>query len=263
MGSLNPVIILPKAAELKGVEWAKTYSGSISLGAGQFCTKPGFIFGIKSTFLNEFIEVLSAEINKTDPICMLHPGIYEKYNNSRDAALQQEGLKSLSLEKSNGLPNYASPSVAVVSGAEFLTNKILHNEVFGPFSIVVQCENKQELNAIVKDLEGQLTGTVLAEEQDASGFAETIENLKNRVGRIIYNGVPTGVEVCPSMVHGGPYPASTDSRFTAVGVKSIERWVRPFSYQNWPDSLLPEELKNDNPLGILRNVDGKPTTDQI
>jgi NADP-dependent aldehyde dehydrogenase len=263
MGSLNPVIILPKAIENKGTEWAKIYSSSISLGAGQFCTKPGLIFGMKSVFLNEFIEVLSEEINEIDPICMLHPGIHEKYNLHRETALQQQGLKSLATKNKNRLPNYASPSIAVVNGAEFLKNKILHHEVFGPFSIVVQCENKQELNAIVKGLEGQLTGTVLAEEKDASEFAETIENLKNRVGRIIFNGVPTGVEVCPSMVHGGPYPASTDSRFTAVGVKSIERWVRPFSYQNWPNSLLPKELKNENPLGILRSVDGRSTSDQI
>lgn len=263
MGSLNPVIILPQAADKKGAEWAKTYSGSISLGAGQFCTKPGLIFGIKGASLDRFVEVLSEEINKIDPICMLHPGIFANYNNNRETALKQNGLESLAKDKTNGNPNYAAPSVATVNGSDFLKNKTLHHEVFGPFSIVVQCENQEELNDIVKGLEGQLTGTVLAESEDTQDFVKTIEFLKNRVGRIIFNGVPTGVEVCPSMVHGGPYPASTDSRFTAVGIHSIKRWVRPFSYQNWPDSILPDALKNQNPLGIIRNVDGKPSSDQL
>ena len=136
-------------------------------------------------------------------------------------------------------------------------------EVFGPYSLVVQCEDANQLEAIISKLEGQLTGTIIAESDEASNYAKVITALQNRVGRIIYNGVPTGVEVCPAMVHGGPYPASTDSRFTAVGIHSIKRWVRPFSYQDWPNNLLPEELKNENPLGISRTINGEQTTNTI
>ena len=146
--------------------------------------------------------------------------------------------------------------IATVEGKEFLENSTLHQEVFGPFSMVVQCEDENQLEEIISQLEGQLTGTVISDENEVANYPKVIAALQNRVGRIIFNGVPTGVEVCPSMVHGGPYPSSTDSRFTAVGIHSIKRWVRPFSYQDWPNNLLPDELKNENPLGISRYEDG-------
>ncbi len=129
--------------------------------------------------------------------------------------------------------------------------------------MVVQCKDANQLEGIISRLEGQLTGTLIADKDEASKYSGVIDALQNRVGRIIYNGVPTGVEVCPSMVHGGPYPASTDSRFTAVGTSSINRWVRPFSYQDWPNNLLPDELKNENPLGISRLVNNIRTSDNI
>ena len=160
-------------------------------------------------------------------------------------------------------PNYARQAIATVSGGAFLENKVLHQEVFGPFSMVVQCEDKQQLESIIANLEGQLTGTVIANIEEASHFTGVIDALKKRVGRIIFNGVPTGVEVCPSMLHGGPYPASTDSRFTAVGVHAIKRWIRPLSYQDWPNELLPQALKNENPLGISRLVNGQQSTAKI
>ena len=158
--------------------------------------------------------------------------------------------------------NYGRQAIATVEGTTFLDNSNLHQEVFGPFSMVVQCENKEQLEEIISKLEGQLTGTILAE-NELGDYSNIVDALQNRVGRIIFNGVPTGVEVCSAMVHGGPYPASTDSRFTAVGIESIKRWVRPFCYQSWPNELLPDELKNENPLKISRLVDGKKTTDII
>jgi NADP-dependent aldehyde dehydrogenase len=129
--------------------------------------------------------------------------------------------------------------------------------------MVVQCEDMRQLETIVSQLEGQLTGSLLAEESEILENSPLVEALQNRVGRLIFNGVPTGVEVCPSMQHGGPYPASTDSRFTAVGINSIKRWVRPVSYQNWPNTALPDALKKGNPLGILRTIDGKLRRDKI
>ena len=125
--------------------------------------------------------------------------------------------------------------------------------------MIVQCENASELETVIASLEGQLTGTVISDANEVANYPAVIATLQNRVGRIIFNGVPTGVEVCESMVHGGPYPASTDSRFTAVGIGSIKRWVRPFSYQDWPNNLLPNELKNDNPSNIFRVIDGLRT----
>jgi NADP-dependent aldehyde dehydrogenase len=157
----------------------------------------------------------------------------------------------------------ARQAVTTVEGDTFLKNPALHQEIFGPFTMVVQCKNKEQLEAIILKLEGQLTGTLIAEGKEVHTFSGVVDALRNRVGRIIFNGVPTGVEVCPSMVHGGPYPASTDSRFTAVGIDSIKRWVRPFSYQDWPNEILPDALKNENPLGIIRLVNNQLSTEAL
>ena len=150
-----------------------------------------------------------------------------------------------------------------VDGKNFLNNRNLHLEVFGPFSLIVECDNIEQLESIILNLEGQLTGTIISDNDELVSYKNIISALQSRVGRIIFNGVPTGVEVCESMVHGGPYPASTDSRFSAVGISSIKRWVRPFSFQNWPNYLLPDELKDENPLNIYRNIDGLRTKDKI
>ncbi len=263
MGSVNPVVILPEALRTKGESLAKTYAGSITLGTGQFCTNPGLLLGIKGESLNGFISNLSDEIVKIEPSCMLHPNIIGAYESNKARALAQSDLKVVADYDTEVQSNYARQTITTVEGKTFLNNTTLHQEVFGPFSMVVQCEDTNQLEEIISKLEGQLTGTLIADKNEASKYSGVIDALQNRVGRIIYNGVPTGVEVCPSMVHGGPYPASTDSRFTAVGVHSIKRWVRPFSYQDWPNDLLPDELKNENPLGISRLVNNKNTLDKI
>ncbi|WP_298545532.1 aldehyde dehydrogenase (NADP(+)) [uncultured Aquimarina sp.] len=263
MGSVNPVILLPKATASKGEGLAKTYAQSITLGTGQFCTNPGLILGIKGDALDKFISVLSDEIVKIEPSCMLHPNIIGNYEKNKANALQQNGLMVTAKYENDVAVNHARQTVTTVEGKTFLENATLHQEVFGPFSMVVQCADISELENIINNLEGQLTGTILAENEEADTYISVIEALQNRVGRIIFNGVPTGVEVCPAMLHGGPYPASTDSRFTAVGIDSIKRWVRPLSYQSWPNSLLPKELQNENPLKISRLVNGKQTHDTI
>ena len=263
MGSINPVVLMPEALNGKSESWAKTYAGSITLGSGQFCTNPGLILGIKGEGLNNFISVLAEEIVKVDPTCMLHPNILGNYERNKSVMLEQDGVKLMADFESETATNYGRQAVTTVDGATFLGNTKLHQEVFGPYSMVVQCDDIDQLEAIIAGLEGQLTGTIIAEDAELAANANVVEALQNRVGRIIFNGVPTGVEVCPSMVHGGPYPASTDSRFTAVGVTSIARWVRPFSYQNWPNELLPDALKNENPLGISRLVNNEQTRDKI
>ena len=263
MGSVNPVVLLPGALRERGETLSQQYAGSVTLGTGQFCTNPGLLLGIKGEELERFIQDLAQSIVEIEPSIMLHPNIVGAYERNKQKAMAQDGL-SLVAELTHDVPaNFARQAVTTVEGSTFLKNTTLHQEVFGPFTMVVQCEDASQLEEVVSRLEGQLTGTVIAGKDELSGYARLIEALQNRVGRIIYNGVPTGVEVCPSMVHGGPYPASTDSRFTAVGTYSIRRWARPFSFQDWPDELLPGELKNDNPLGIERMVNNVNTREGI
>lgn len=263
MGSINPVVILPKAVEKRSDELAKTYAKSITLGTGQFCTNPGLILGIKDQALQDFTERLADEIIKIEPSVMLHPNIIGAYEKNKELVSSQSGMRVVSEITEELQPNFARQIITTVDGKTFLENNKLHQEVFGPFSMVVQCQDAAELKEIITHLEGQLTGTLISEHDELPNYASLAEALKNRVGRLIYNGVPTGVEVVPAMLHGGPYPASTDSRFSAVGIHSIKRWVRPFSFQDWPNELLPDELKNENPLQISRLVNGKSTTDKI
>ena len=256
MGSVNPVVILPEALYKNGKNLAKTYAGSITLGTGQFCTNPGLLLGIKSAELTAFIQNLGKEILQIQPSVMLHPTIIGAYEANKDNTIAQNNIEVVAQYNDEVQPNFAQQVITTVEGQTFLDNSSLHQEVFGPFSMVVQCKDTRQLEEIISQLEGQLTGTIIAENDEIVSHSKIIEALQNRVGRIIYNGVPTGVEVSPSMVHGGPYPSSTDSRFSAVGINSIKRWVRPFSFQDWPNSLLPDELKDENPLGISRHEDG-------
>jgi NADP-dependent aldehyde dehydrogenase len=263
MGSINPVIILPKALRARGNQLAETYAKSITLGTGQFCTNPGLLLGIKGQELENFLNNLSEEIIKIEPSCMLHPNIIGAYENNKSKAVAQNNLTVIADYNADVKSNFAKQTITSVNGNTFLENTTLHQEVFGPYSIVVQCEDADQLEIIISKLEGQLTGTIISEEGEASNYSGVISALQNRVGRVIFNGVPTGVEVCPSMLHGGPYPASTDSRFTAVGIHSIKRWVRPLSYQDWPNNLLPDELKNGNPLDIFRLLNNQQTKSKI
>lgn len=254
MGSINPVLLLPNELKNNTSFWAKQYASSITLGTGQFCTNPGLIIGLESPELNSFASELASEILQIAPSCMLHSSIRKNYDEGQQELSLQKGVEILAIHEGKTKPNYAPQTVLRVSATEFLNNKTLSHEVFGPFSVLVVCETKEQMTTVINNLEGQLTGTIIAESKELSQYREVVEALKGRVGRLIFNGVPTGVEVCASMLHGGPYPASSDSRFTAVGIHAVKRWVRPISYQNWPNELLPEELKNENPLGISRTV---------
>ncbi|MEP3381723.1 MAG: aldehyde dehydrogenase (NADP(+)) [Maribacter dokdonensis] len=263
MGSINPVVLLPSALEQEGDTWATKYASSITLGAGQFCTNPGLILGVQGEHLNEFIDTLSKEILKLEPTTMLHPNIYAKYVEGKKELSEQDGVVITAEYKKDVKVNSGQPLILKVSGSDFFANTKLHREVFGPFSIVVMCKDGAEMEDIINHLEGQLTGTILGSEEELELNTGVVDALKGRVGRILFNGVPTGVEVNSSMVHGGPYPASTDSRFTSVGTSAIRRWVRPVSYQDWPNRLLPDALKNENPLGITRLIEGVYTNTEI
>jgi NADP-dependent aldehyde dehydrogenase len=194
---------------------------------------------------------------------MLHPNIKRAFEQGKQNAVAQEDTRVAAAYTGEVATNYAQQLVLMVSGTTFLRNTTLHQEVFGPFALVVQCRDRKELEAVISRLEGQLTGTVIATPEELPDYADILAALQGRVGRLIFNGVPTGVEVAPAMQHGGPYPATTDSRFTSVGTHAINRWVRPVSFQDCPDALLPDALKNANPLGIHRMVDGKLTRSSL
>ena len=256
MGSVNPVLIFPKKLGKEYAELAKQYAKSITVGSGQFCTNPGIIISFESDDFDLFIKKLVEEIEQISPSCMLHPNIYNAYNLGLEKIKQNSNVSELTREINITDKNFPKHVISSISAKKFIEDKSLQHEVFGPCSLIVTCQDDKEMYAVIESLEGQLTGTVLAENNDTFLTQEIIDALEVKVGRIIFNGVPTGVEVCESMTHGGPYPASTDSRFTAVGINSIKRWLRPVSFQDFPQSLLPEELKNGNPLNIKRNING-------
>ena len=263
MGSVNPVFLLPEKTRSSAEEIAKQYAASITLGAGQFCTNPGIIIGIDNDDLKTFTDTLSIEIKNIIPAPMLHAGIYKNYIEKKTIALSQPDVETLSAVETpeNGLSG--NPTIASTTAKTFLSNPLLQQEVFGPYSIIIRCADMNEMKAVATNLEGQLTSTLMATENDIINNNEFVEAVKNICGRLILNGVPTGVEVCLSMQHGGPFPATTDSRFTSVGADGIKRFARPIAFQNWPDNLLPDELKNHNPLNIWRTVDNHPGREKL
>jgi 2,5-dioxopentanoate dehydrogenase len=252
MSSINPVILLPETLKRDAEKTAGSLAGSITLGVGQFCTNPGLILAVEGEGLDRFVKALSAEIQKAMAGTMLHQGIADNYSKKLTQALAQKGVKveGQSLSESNS--SQGRPHVASVSANEFMKNPMLAEEVFGPFSLIVRCKGADELHSVVNRTHGQLTSTIIADEAELAKYTSLLNMLIEKAGRLVVNGVPTGVEVCPSMQHGGPFPATTDSRFSAVGTDAIKRFARPVAFQNFPDSLLPEELKEVNPLKIWR-----------
>jgi len=254
MSSINPVFLFPEKLQQSAVEVAKLYAGSITLGVGQFCTNPGLIIGIDNSDLQIFIDTLADEIKKTSPGEMLHAGIFKNYVEARANALAQQDVETIATSGVEPVFNQGVPTIASASAKAFINNPILHQEVFGPYSIVIRCTDINDMIEVTRRIEGQLTATLMATDNDIRNHSDLAELVKNICGRFILNGVPTGVEVCLSMQHGGPFPATTDSRFTSVGADGIKRFARPICYQNWPNELLPDELKNENPLKIWRTV---------
>lgn len=263
MGSINPVFLLPEKLQSSAEETAKVLAASVTLGVGQFCTNPGMILGIDGADLQQFISTMGGEISKTTPANMLHPGIAKAYAEKRTKAVSQNEVTVIAEAELPGNETCGSAIIATATADEFLNNEQLHQEVFGPYSLIVRCKDQEEMLAVAKQLEGQLTCTVMATENELPQYGELVEAIKDRCGRMILNGVPTGVEVCLSMQHGGPFPATTDPRFTSVGADGIRRFVRPVAYQSWPNALLPDELKDENPLGIYRTVNNELTRKKI
>jgi len=259
MGSVNPVFLMPEKLRSSAAEIATMYAGSITLGVGQFCTNPGIIIGIESEALQTFVHDLGKAIQQVAPAPMLHTGIVDAYKKNKGNALLQENVHLVAESETDVKENEGLPTIATASGQAFLNNPVLHQEVFGPYSIIIRCKDMPEMIEVAKNLEGQLTSTLMATENDIKENDALVEAVKNICGRFILNSVPTGVEVCLSMQHGGPFPASTDGRFTSVGADGIKRFARPIAFQNWNDNLLPDELKDENPLEIWRTVNNELT----
>ncbi|UKJ08985.1 aldehyde dehydrogenase (NADP(+)) [Solitalea lacus] len=255
MGSVNPVCLLPEKLEGEAVSLAKELAASITQGVGQFCTNPGLMIAIESDALVTFTEHLKEAIHQVAPAKMLHPGIAQSYHEGISSVFSDEDLTVLAAvdkiddESGNAL-------VATVPALVFLERPSLHQEIFGPYSLLVKCKDKAEMLAVVNALEGQLTATIMGTESDINQYTDLLNKLTSIAGRVMINNVPTGVEVCPSMVHGGPFPATTDARFTSVGTSSVKRFVRPVCFQNFSQSILPLELQDGNPGQIWRLVDG-------
>ena len=264
MGSLNPVFILPEKLK-QDRSLASTLVASFSLGTGQFCTKPGLIITVESPALSDFETALAETTRQQAVAPMLNEGIHRGFNSLKDNVVNHAFVTSIAEGAANDNAEgfYQAPATARVEGKNFLENPTLAIEVFGPFALVIVCSDQAEMQAVANSLEGQLTATIFGQEDELSNYPELIDTLSERAGRLIFNNVPTGVEVCPSMHHGGPFPATTDSRFTSVGTDAIKRFARPVCYQNWPQEALPQALKNGNPEGILRLFNNQWTRDKI
>nr|WP_298930204.1 aldehyde dehydrogenase (NADP(+)) [uncultured Allomuricauda sp.] len=257
MGSANPVFVLPGILKENHQTLAEGLSNSVQLGAGQFCTNPGITVLPKTKESKVFEDVLKNSVQVSESATMLTEAIQKGYNLGLEKLKVKKEVESISTGKKTEGHSQGVAEVLSVSASDFLSDKELEEEVFGPSTLLVRTEDKNEIMDIAKNLNGHLTATVHGTEEDLYEYADLLKVLERKVGRLLINGFPTGVEVCHSMVHGGPFPATTDARMTSVGTAAITRFTRPMCYQNYPDSLLPDELKTENPLSILRMENGK------
>ena len=258
MSSGNPVFVLPGALRKGPAALAQSLFGSFTLGAGQFCTKPGIVLVPETTEAGAFFDELRSLVEKSQPFALLTAGIAREYSRAATARAAEIPLaaEATAVGNSSGCP--ANAKLFTVCLEQFLATPSLADEIFGPNTLLVNCDNTQDYVRAAAALDGHLTATILGDEEDLAAHRELIQILEQKAGRLIFNAFPTGVEVTHAMVHGGPYPSTSDPRFTSVGSLAIYRFARPVCFQGFPQALLPPELQDDNPLGIVRLRDGKP-----
>jgi NADP-dependent aldehyde dehydrogenase len=262
MGSTNPVFLLPGALKEKADQIAQGYINSVTLGVGQFCTNPGLVFGQSGEALDQFVNAVTEQAKAAAPATMLHQGIYDAFTEGVQRLAKTEGVTKVGeAESGDGLQ--AACSIFATDLATLKKQSHLFDEVFGPASIVVRCDQQQDLRQTAEALQGHLSATIHGTEQDLADYADLVAALQKKVGRLVFNGFPTGIEVCHAMHHGGPYPATTDAHFTSIGTGAIERFVRPVCFQNFPDAALPPELRSTNECSIWRLIDGEMTKDNV
>ena len=263
MGSVNPVFAFEQLLEQRAEELAKEYVASLTLGVGQFCTNPGIFIAVKGAGFERFKKELEQQVIASTPATMLNDGIYRFYEQNKQTVTQQDAVTLVAEATAEAKEGQGRPRVVSTSAKNFLQNETLREEVFGPFGLLVEADNAAEVLAIVQSLSGQLTITMAATADDIHKHMEVFQAVKDKAGRLLFNGMPTGVEVVYAMQHGGPFPSCTDPRFTSVGPDAVKRFVRPLAFQNWPNELLPVELQNENILAISRIVDGQVNSKSI
>ena len=258
MGSINPVFLLPSVLAQRSEALAKGLAQSITVNVGQFCTNPGVLLGVRGDDLDALVRTVGERIAGADAAVMLYDGLRTSFLGGLDRARKNGAM--LRAGGSNGMNKFTvAPALLSTDAAHFLAEPALHAELFGPASLVVGAADVSELERIAEALEGQLTASIHGTEQELAENWRLVEILVRKVGRVIFNGFPTGVEMGHAMQHGGPYPASTDSRTTSVGAAAITRFARPVCFQNFPDEALPPALRRRNALGIWRLVNGEMT----
>jgi len=263
MGSVNPVFLLPGALAERAEAIAEGLAGSVTLGVGQFCTNPGMVVGVAGEAFDRFVQRLEVLIRQAPPGTMLYPALLESYDAGvrRLSAVAGTTIVRSAVDAGQGV--CALPALIDTTAQTFLQHRELSQEVFGPSTVAVRCGSREEVEAVARALDGQLTATIHGTAADLAEHGWLVSVLEDKAGRLIVNGFPTGVEVCPSMQHGGPYPATTDARTTSVGTAAIHRFARPVAYQSFPQSSLPPELQDANPRRIWRRVDGVMTKDAL
>jgi NADP-dependent aldehyde dehydrogenase len=263
MSSINPVLVLPGKLAQAMEEVVTQLSASITLGVGQFCTNPGLVFVLKDDTTEAFVQALARALQNVQAATMLNETICAAYHKGQQQLLSEEGVTAVLRGNDSSARFMGSASLGQTTASTFIQNKALQNEVFGPASLVVVCEDENDLQAALQALHGQLTGTVMGTTEDIKRFRSCVSLLVQKVGRMICNGVPTGVEVSHAMMHGGPFPATTFAHFTSVGTEAIKRFLRPVCYQDFPQELLPAALQDENPLHIMRKLNGEFTRNAI
>ena len=259
MGSINPLFILPGALAERSAAIVDGQHASATVGVGQFCTNPGLIVLQRSAAAEQFLQALTAKLTATPESAMLTPGIKKNFATNTASRAKQPGVKVIAESKTASACG-AAPVWFETEAATFLKNHSLSEEIFGPSSLVVWCRDQAEMLEVARHLEGSLTATLHAGAAEAAGQGELITLLAAKAGRVILNSYPTGLEVSPAIVHGGPYPSTSDGgRSTSVGTRALNRWARLVCYQNFSDGLLPVELQNANSAGLLRLVNGEFT----
>ena len=256
MSSINPVILFPAAAKARGAELGKAYVASLTQGAGQFCTNPGMVIALANSDTTAFDAAAIEALGGAPAQQMLTPGIHRAFEQGVDALEQHAAVDVLARGPVGEGVNQAQGALFGANAAAFMADAALSHEVFGSSSIIVKARDWAEVAALIAGLEGQLTATLLFDEADEDLVAPLIPLLADRAGRVLANGWPTGVEVSHAMVHGGPFPATSDTRTTSVGALAIARFLRPVCYQNLPDRLLPAALREGNPYAAPRRIDG-------
>ena len=264
MGSVNPVFLLPGALAERAEAIADGLAASVTLGVGQFCTNPGVVIAVGGEPFDRFKRRLEERIRESSPGTMLYPAILESYETGVRRLGAVEGMTTVRSSAAGTWSGACALATVFETTAQtFARHRELGEELFGPSTLVVRCTSGDEMKAVARGLEGQLTATVHGTAADLTAHAWLLSLLEDKAGRLLVNGFPTGVEVCASMQHGGPYPATTDSRSTSVGTAAILRFARPIAYQNFPQGALPPELQDGNPRGIWRRVDGEMTRDAL